>query len=416
MRTVPFKTLYQHLIGRMGFDPLTDVGQAIARNVVRILNEVIADTWTNTPFPELTLTEERGFRQVWSPFKQYQLGDEIIFHVDRLYYVASGQPPLGQSPATSPIWHPMDTVEHYVDFDQPRQKPIGAVYGIYNSDPSIGPGANPDGSVTGCDCCPQGLDYQPSQNGVRVLSPCGNTVWVWYYIVCPQYTVVPYIAEHGNYQAGDRAYIPEVGRVYKTIAAQSTGQPNPALWFEEIVPEFMLGYLVSATCAAYLRTGQADQAAQTRIGMAALAEAEATSRYQGLVDSLGQQGYKPRMKWPARPGCNNNSQPWLGDVAIPITVDLLGTMPETPVIPIATGVTWEYQPEINFLRASEGLPSLDGLSTSRKDAKSFVELVIGGQRMTFQLAGGEADPDDPGQVAPLDYAAVTNNKHWERVT
>jgi hypothetical protein len=88
--------------------------------------------------------------------------------------------------------------------------------------------------------------------------------------------------------------------------------------------------------------------------MAALAEAEATSRYQGLVDSLGQQGYKPRMKWPARAGCNNNSQPWLGDVATPITVELLGTMPETPLIPQTTGVTWEYLPEVKYLRTSEG--------------------------------------------------------------
>jgi hypothetical protein len=410
MRTVPFKTLYEHLIGRMGFDPLTDVGQAIARNVVRVLNEVIADTWTTTPFPELMPTEERGFRQVWSPFKQYKLGDEILFHVDRVYYVATGQPLLGDSPATSAIWHVLEKVEPYVAFDQPRQNPIGAVYGIYNSDPSNG-------------CCPDGLDYQPSENGVRVLSPCGATVWVWYHRPCPQYTVVPYIAEHGNYHAGDRAYIPETGRVYFTIGSQPTGLPTPGLWYEEIVPEFMLGYLVSATCAAYLRTGQADQAAQARIGMAALAEAEAAQRYQGLVDQLGQQGYKPRMKWPAR--YNNNSQPWLGDTALPIEVGLLlvgAPDPELPLIPLGAGVTWEYAPGIKYLRTSEGWPSLSGVDASQKEITSFIELVIvpvdqtQRQRMTFQLVAGAADPTDPGQVAIDGYASVSNNKHWERVT
>ena len=89
------------------------------------------------------------------------------------------------------------------------------------------------------------------------------------------------------------------------------------------------------------------------------------------------------------------------------------------------GVIWEYHPEITALRADVTLPAsavlLSQLTTTDKAVLSRVEIAIvplGGterQMQIYQLESGPADATDPGDVAPLDYDAVSNNKHWERV-
>jgi hypothetical protein len=89
------------------------------------------------------------------------------------------------------------------------------------------------------------------------------------------------------------------------------------------------------------------------------------------------------------------------------------------IIPaVVPGVIFNYN--IDGLRAPavnpiEAIPTA-GLAT-------FVLLIavidngVFRAQSTWQLLGGAADSGDPnGQVAPLDYNAVTNNRHWQKVS
>ena len=467
-RTVTFKHLYDRIIRRSGLDPLTDIGQAEARWVVDALNQRIAHIWPLTPFPGLMRTQERGFRQIWDRFTQYHqqnlntnvLADDVMWTNNAgnawTYYHALSPPGYGPTDPTGPhgtplqagvappleLWDPLtnthngvpippppsplppgfthpyhwvllNPVTAYLDFDLPMLPPIGTVYGVYSTDPSLNNMQNFSGDVTGTF---DALRIQPSEHGVRVISPHNNTVFVWFQIPAPQYTIVPYIAENKGYSIGDRVYNPIDGRVYRNIAPQATGPINLAFWREEIVPDFMQGYLLAGTCADYLKQGKPDDpAAQIKLASAQVCDAEATEKYQALVDRLGIMGYKAKLQWPSM-GC----QQWLGDFVEPLfTIFFIPpsvddpTMPSSPLIP---GVSWEYHPEINYLKTADGTPSLAGLSTVNRDYNSIVEVIIDLVAKKFLLVGGAADSLDPGQVAPDDYASVSNDKHWNQVS
>jgi hypothetical protein len=239
---------------------------------------------------------------------------------------------------------------------------------------------------------------------------------VWFQIAAPQYTIVPYIKENKGYIIGDRVYNPDDGRVYRCVAPTTTsGNINLNFWREEVVPDFFQGYLLAGTCADYLKQGSpADPAAQVKLASAQVCDAEATEKYQALLDRLSIMGYKPKLQWPSM-GC----QQWLGDVVqtlSQIIISLPGDPPESPITPSEPGVTWEYHPEVDYIKTSDGTPSLSGLDTTMKQPLSMTEVVIDGVHMKFQLAEGAADSGDPGQVAPDDYASVSNDKHWNQVS
>lgn len=72
-----------------------------------------------------------------------------------------------------------------------------------------------------------------------------------------------------------------------------------------------------------------------------------------------------------------------------------------------------YARTITALRS--GLFSLEAVATIALAIDTIYIPLIGGYPQWWILKAGAADVDDPtGQVAPLDYHASTNNKHWER--
>jgi hypothetical protein len=45
-----------------------------------------------------------------------------------------------------------------------------------------------------------------------------------------------------------------------------------------------------------------------------------------------------------------------------------------------------------------------------------IDFLLNGRLQSWELVAGAADATDPnGQVAPLDYNAGTNNKHWVKI-
>jgi hypothetical protein len=60
--------------------------------------------------------------------------------------------------------------------------------------------------------------------------------------------------------------------------------------------------------------------------------------------------------------------------------------------------------------------SLDAVPTAAIYVPTnLIFIIIGGVIGMWELVTGAADPTDPGQVAPVDYNAGTNNVHWVKV-
>ena len=74
-----------------------------------------------------------------------------------------------------------------------------------------------------------------------------------------------------------------------------------------------------------------------------------------------------------------------------------------------------YAPTIKIMRQQTTGPSpaLNEFPTADVELTSMITIYTGEEAV---LEAGPADPTDPGQITPLDYDAVTNNKHWRQVS
>ncbi len=72
-----------------------------------------------------------------------------------------------------------------------------------------------------------------------------------------------------------------------------------------------------------------------------------------------------------------------------------------------------YNEDIVALRSDPN--SLEELATVTLPTLTFLFIVIDLSDSHWQLVTGAADAGDPdGEVAPLDYNVVTNNRHWAK--
>jgi hypothetical protein len=90
------------------------------------------------------------------------------------------------------------------------------------------------------------------------------------------------------------------------------------------------------------------------------------------------------------------------------------------VIPITPlGLAPYYLPNVTALLGNivmNGVPTtLDAVPTiGMFQAGNLLFLLINGSISMWVFSTGAADPTDPGQVAPVDYNATTNNFHWQK--
>lgn len=88
-------------------------------------------------------------------------------------------------------------------------------------------------------------------------------------------------------------------------------------------------------------------------------------------------------------------------------------LPASMVAMLSIGSDAVYAKSITALRG--GPFSLESVATTALSVDTLYFILIGGYPQGWILKAGAADGTDPtGQVAPLDYNAGTNNKHWER--
>jgi hypothetical protein len=312
MRTVPFQSVYESVARRHGLDPF---GDAIHSDTARQIAEKVTDraliAWQSWDFAELTRTEERAFRPVWNGTDQYLrvseegLPDEVFYLVNSKYYrvkaAAVSDPPASTLPTNATYFEEI-TPEPFIALDQRCRRSIGQVLGVYSGDPSFNTQAGID----------LALPFRPSEHGIRVMGGYGATVFVWYMLPPPEYTIAPYITGK-TYNRGDRVFYGKPvgdGNCYRALTVTTNAPTNTATWTLEPVPVSLRKYLEAGAYSDCLRdtifNGVDEQTRALRMQAAA---GEAEAHITRLIDNLIGQGQKhfyggSRM-W--------SSQPWGGD-------------------------------------------------------------------------------------------------------
>jgi len=423
-----------------------DAQKTIARKASRRLKRAY-DVWD---WAEFTRTEERAFRSVWNDERQFRrddgngFPDEFYFnggivtdssgthYLDPDYYRvlvdAPTDPPIGTAPSDDTYFETF-VPEPFIERDQTCRRSIGQVLGVYGADPSI----NGNGFTT-----ERLLTFQPSERGVKVTgvydtwtgvvpnppvpsSPA--TVFVWYQLPPSQFTMIPYIAGK-TYVRGDRVYFaPPIGdgNCYRALASNSDPPSNSTFWALEPVPETLAEYLEAGTYADTIKDRiNGEPIPPTAAADIAMAAEEAEECLRREIDKLAAQGQKHfygSAKWLRWSGVWA-SQPWGGDKVVYLT-DVCDSDMVFPPPFESPSVRRMYRPDIPSLRGP-GQNALNTVPTTFLLIGSRIDIILsiqGSRRgLSYELLAGPADPADlEGQVAPLDYDSVTNNKHWSLI-
>jgi hypothetical protein len=389
MRTVTFQSIYEAVLIRHGFDPAGDaVTHDTARAIAEHITERAQTAWVMWPFPELTRTEERAYRQVWNSTVQYRrvgadgLADELYYMVDQKYYKVradlSGDPPIGMPPTNTTYFALLDPVSTFVARDQRYKRPLGQTLGVYATNPSLN------------GCCSHGLDFYPSEQGTRICNGPLTTVFIQHQFAEPQYTIKPYV-QGKAYVKGDLVFYEATGECYRSFADNNDHIPtDTAFWSLIPVPAMFSTYLKEGAYADCLIETNPAGEDQIRLARAAAADKKATESIQGLIDDLMEQGQKFHYIKP-RWGCHSwsydgtlwwsqgrvcHSDPWTGDRVYPLT-DTLDTMPP-PVPPSPPPLLGHAPGESGITLLTEGQDYVDVVFTiaqPRSDWK-FIECRI----------------------------------------
>jgi hypothetical protein len=400
----------------LGIDVATDFLNDFARPLARSVNSKLREGWDFWDWPELTLTEERAFRRIWNPQSQFVPGDEVFFIGTMSYYAVRRNPPLdppvGTSPTDISYFEPLTLTDRYIAYEQDCRGTIGDVYGVYATNPRLNGG-----------CGVLALEFRPSEKGIDVVPWAGPTVFVHYKLRVPQFTIEGYDPARA-YKANDLIYWTD-GEVYRARSNTTATDPGTVFWAKMAMP-YTLSEFVKYAAAAEM----ADDA-YTKASLRA--DAEAAIRRE--VDKLLIQGERHFYRMGGAPQLRyiplgvssfwwSVSPPWTSTSG---TVTTLTEQCEdewgVPVLDLAIKPTAQFLPYIDSLRGSSS--SLEYLSTTDLGTLSVVEFlspvevapgIFTNAESFWQLMAGPADSARPSEeVAPLDYAVGTNERHWLKV-
>lgn len=336
MRAVTFQSIYQGVLRRLGLDPVGDVsthdtGRSIARHIATRCRTV----WTYWEWPEITRTEERAYRALWTASSQYVRvnsdgkPDEIYYLANATYYRvnpdATTDPPIGTTPTTvvTPAYFiSFVPTTKFIERDQLGQRPMGPVIGVWDTDPSEFDTSWTSGA----------LAFTPSERGITIQNGPATTVFVQYILDIPRPTMVPFIFGK-SYAVGDKVLYLLDGNCYRCTTPSSSHSPSDtAFWSIELIPEFLSSYLEAGVFADCMREsrGDGDEGARAqRQAAIADADAEAQDYLRTEIDTLLRQGQRyyygnPRQLvttwrldgsiWFARYGTQYCSKGWTGNI------------------------------------------------------------------------------------------------------
>src|ERR1019366_3150528 len=263
-----------------------DFNKDIARQYTSFANRHVKDAWEYWEWPEIDITEERAFRNIWNATKQFvrKASDgkpDQLFYIPSLTYydvlsTAPSDPPVGTLPTNVTYFVPSDMTqfETYIDLDQPCRRAIGRVMGVYHGNPSL------NGSAPG-------VPYKPTEKGIFVRTG-GPTVFMRYQILRSKFTSEAYDATLA-YDSGDIVFFNDDGNCYRALISVPAGSTPTSSAYWALVP-------LPTTIAQYVALMTAASAAEDRQAKADL-KAEAEQSLIREIDKLTEQGQRmPRYK------------------------------------------------------------------------------------------------------------------------
>lgn len=291
MRTINFtQGIIYGMAHLLGIDPEQDLLKDHARAWVASVNSKVRYAWTFWPWPELEVTEERAFRQIWQSDVDYFAGrgedSESYFIPAQKYYRAiadsvGGTPRLVQSAPGSTLYIPKpqyfaemtEPFDRHIAFEQPGKQSIEMILDIGKSNPRT---ANSSGRWS----------FTPSGLGIDVPFGAGPTVWVTFLPRPPLFTTTTYRSNKA-YARGDVVLDNGSGDCYIALAASEDKALTLAgFWLRQDFPYFLSEYVKYAAAA-----DQTDDI-QTRIDLSETAK----TMLEAEISKLARQGQRTKYR------------------------------------------------------------------------------------------------------------------------
>lgn len=236
MRTVLFRDVLNNIANLLGIDHTQDVNNDHARTWAAFINSRVRYGWEFWPWPEFTVTEERALRQVWYADVDYTIGDEVYYLPNETYYAVTANPATGVLPTDTDFWEEIETLDRYLEYDQYGKQLIGQIRAIYGSSPRLGT------PVIEWGLSPSGL-------GLDLPYVTGNTVWITYTPIPPQFSSEQHDAGTA-YLRGDTVYDLDTDSSYRALV-DNTGHDvtDNQYWLLQEFPYILSEYVTYAVAS-----------------------------------------------------------------------------------------------------------------------------------------------------------------------
>jgi hypothetical protein len=249
------KILYD-VARRIGLDPDTNLSPDQAEEILGFMDDRLREGWEMYDFLDITLTEERAFRNAYDPSVCYNAGDYVWDWDTRSYYqaVTSG---VGGPLSNPKLWTPFSKVSPaYVEWQQIGQNPIGTAFKAYT--------VNPYEDVTAID-----IGFTVSRRGLELISKdCPATVWLQFRLPYPGLGQFNWSSTQ-TYALGDPTLYN--GDTYHSLVDGNLNQsPDafPAVWALFRVPYPLAKFITQAAYSDTLITNGQNEKAATEEGKA----------------------------------------------------------------------------------------------------------------------------------------------------
>lgn len=265
MRTVTFKSVLHGVASSLGLDPATNFTSAQAEGLTRYINKHLRRAWEIYPWPELSRSEQRFFRDAYSAATTYALGAEVYGNGG--YYQSLQAANLNHALTETAWWTPLTDLDRSVPLEQTGKTVMGEVFNVFTGNPA----------KTG-----QPIPFRIVDDAVTIDLGLVS-VWVEYRIRPSEMSATTH-STLTTYAAGDRVYLAATGQTYRALATNTNQVPNvaPTFWAVEPFPYVLAPHVTHAAYADALREdGQHDKARIER--------SEAESLLDDEMDKVNQQ-------------------------------------------------------------------------------------------------------------------------------
>ena len=265
MRTVTFKSVLHGVASALGLDPATNFTSAQAEGLTRYINKHLRRAWEIYPWPELSRSEQRFFRDAYSAATTYALGAEVYGNGG--YYQSLQAANTNHALTETAWWTPLTDLDRSVPLEQAGKTVMGEVFNVFTGNPA----------KTG-----QSIPFRIVDDAVTIDLGLVS-VWVEYRIRPSEMSATTH-STLTTYAAGDRVYLAATGQTYLALATNTNQVPNvaPTFWAVEPFPYVLAPHVTHAAYADALREdGQHDKARIER--------SEAESLLDDEMDKINQQ-------------------------------------------------------------------------------------------------------------------------------